>query len=188
MMLESNTFILSNFDTGRLDKEKYTKNMEIAMDTYMERVNHFPCGDAVINLYKGADSSLLQERRKFLLNFLKGSMKEKKLLQLNEPELFCYFDKVWSLRNRHMKPYLPSKYVFFFLYCLEKDCCRPFCQLQTSKTFNTGPSLHFQLLIHSVHGEIQIVKSYNDFCSDHFLDLIPKDVDHTRHSPNGSFS
>ena len=72
-----NTFIPSNFTTGKLDTEKYIRNMEIAMDTYIARVNHSPCGDGVIHLYKGADSSQLQERRKFLLIFLKVLKKKR---------------------------------------------------------------------------------------------------------------
>ena len=43
----SNTFIPSNFTTGKLDTEKYIRNMEIVMDTYIARVNHSPCGDGV---------------------------------------------------------------------------------------------------------------------------------------------
>ena len=53
--------------TGKVDKEKYTKNMDLATDVYISRTNHCPCGETTIGLYKGADSSQKQEERKYLL-------------------------------------------------------------------------------------------------------------------------
>ena len=55
----------SNIDpkTGKLDKQQFTKNMELATEVYINRVNHCPCGETVIELYKGADSSEKQKLR-----------------------------------------------------------------------------------------------------------------------------
>ena len=62
-LAHSNIFIPSTLggscfsaDTGKVDKEKYNRNMDLATDVYISRANHCPCGETVINLYKGADS------------------------------------------------------------------------------------------------------------------------------------
>ena len=63
--------------TGAVDMERVRKNLDLATDVYINRVNNCPCGETVIHLYKGADSGSLQEERKHLLVFLKGSRKKK---------------------------------------------------------------------------------------------------------------
>ena len=100
---------------------------------------------------------------------------------MKQPELFCYcyFDKIWNLRNRHMKPHLPSKNIFYLLCCLEKDCLHPFCQLQNSAIpnwFNTGPSLsYFPLPIPDPERTFgnQNCTQCSDCCSGHFLNMKP---------------
>ena len=44
-------------ETGKLDREKFTTNMDLATDVYLNRVNGCPCGATTISLLKGADSS-----------------------------------------------------------------------------------------------------------------------------------
>ena len=51
-----------NPDTGEVDKDRLRNNMELATSVYIDRVNHSPCGDTVIHLYQGADSSNTQKR------------------------------------------------------------------------------------------------------------------------------
>ena len=63
--------------TGKLDREKYKQNMELATEVYMNRVNHCPCGETEIELYRGADSSENQKMRESLLVYLKGSKRDK---------------------------------------------------------------------------------------------------------------
>ena len=62
--------------TGTVDQDRLRMNMELAMDVYISRVNHCPCDDTQIHLFKGADSSELQEQRQHLQVFLKGSRKK----------------------------------------------------------------------------------------------------------------
>ena len=113
--------------SGKVDKTKYALNMKLATEVYINRVNQCPCGDSVIHLYPGADSSKQQQMRKFLLQFLKGSKKEKTNLMNKEPAYYEYFEKVWNLRKRHMVKGLPPQYAFFLLCCLSNDCCHPLC-------------------------------------------------------------
>ena len=54
-------------EMGVIDKERLKANLELATDLYIERVNGSPCGETVISLDKGAESSLLQRKRKYLL-------------------------------------------------------------------------------------------------------------------------
>jgi len=35
-------------------------------------------------------------------------------LKSEHPEAFAIFERVWSVRNKHMVPNLPDTYVFFF--------------------------------------------------------------------------
>ena len=48
--------------------------MDQATDIYISRVNGSPCGDAVIHLFKGADSSFNQELRRDVLMTLNLAM------------------------------------------------------------------------------------------------------------------
>lgn len=47
-----------------------------------------PCGESVIELFKGADSTELQEMRTKLLVFLKGSKRKKLILEAQHPLLY----------------------------------------------------------------------------------------------------
>ena len=82
-------------------------------------------------MFKGANSLKEQEERSFLIRFLKGSKKQKELLKLEKPDLFSYFDKVWTLRTNHMIKNVPPQYVFCHVCCLKIDCCHPICKSQS---------------------------------------------------------
>ena len=80
----ANTFIPSTLagsctdeQTGKVDKSKWKRNMELAIQAYINRNNHCPCGDTVIHLFQGANSEKLQSVREKLQIFLKGSQKIK---------------------------------------------------------------------------------------------------------------
>ena len=53
----------TNDQTGSIDQEKLHANLQAAMDVYISRVDGSPCGDTVIHLFKGADSSEYQVYR-----------------------------------------------------------------------------------------------------------------------------
>lgn len=121
-LAHSNIFIPSTLegscfstDTGMVDKEKYNRNMDLATDVYISHANHCPCGETVINLYKGADSSEKQEVRRILIQYLKGSKQQQESIKHDHPELYHYFKQVWALRERHMVTSLPTQYIFFRL-------------------------------------------------------------------------
>ena len=114
--------------TGTVDKDKLRMNMELAMDVYISRVNHSPCGDTQIHLFKGADSTELQEQRQHLQVFLKGSQKKEELRR-EKPTLYSYFDKVWTVKNCHQVPDLPSQYLFLLICCYGANCPHPLCQI-----------------------------------------------------------
>ena len=94
----SGTFIPSTLggscidpDTGNVNDAKLAENMNLAIEAYISRVNQSPCGDTVIQLYRGADSKEDQEVRKKLLIFLKGSSARKKDLQKQDSKLYANF-------------------------------------------------------------------------------------------------
>jgi hypothetical protein len=120
----------SNLDpnTGKLHKENYSKNMELATEAYINRVNHSPCGETVIQLYKGADSSTKQHMRTYLLQYLKGSKEQKEALKREQREYYDYFDMIWNLRNQHMVKDIPLQYLFFLKCCFQPNCCHPVCK------------------------------------------------------------
>lgn len=71
----------SNIDPmiGKLDKQ-FTKNMELATEVHI--MNHCPCGETVIESYKGVDSSEKQYLRESLLVYLKGSKEQQEKLRI----------------------------------------------------------------------------------------------------------
>ena len=132
------------FQYRQVDKEKCSRNMDLASDVYVSCTNCCPCGETVINMYKGADPSQKQEECTFLIQYLKGSKKQKELVKHEHPELYSYFEKVWALRQRHMVKNVPSQYIFFLVCCLEPDCFHPICKSQNVTqlpTWYRGPSL-----------------------------------------------
>ena len=132
----SNLFIPSTlggpcYTEKGLDKEQLAKNLELAMDVYIRKVDGAPCAKQPIRLVKGANGirgKHLGERRPKLLTFLKGKKNEKEALKQSEPTLYSYFEEVWGVRNRHMVKDLPHPYVFMLLPCKAKDCRHPRCQ------------------------------------------------------------
>ena len=64
-------------ETEQVDKEKLQADLEAAVDIYNNRVTGSPCGDTVIHLFRGADSSECQAYRQDLQIFFKGSKKKK---------------------------------------------------------------------------------------------------------------
>ena len=58
---------------------------------------------------KDADSSDKQETRPYLIQYLKGTIKEKQDLEQQHKELYDYFEKIWGLRKRHLVEGLPSQ-------------------------------------------------------------------------------
>ena len=142
----------SNFNPqdGGIDYETLEKNLTSAADVYISKCDGAPCGESTIVLMKGNQDDLakkFQERRPHLLIFLKGSKKQKEELKADQPILYDYFSDIWSLRNRHMVPGLPSQYVFQLLLCYEKDCIHPLCKEGTPKEEETwfpgGPALTY---------------------------------------------
>ena len=59
----------ANDVTGAIDHDRLKKNLKMATDVYINIYSGFSCGDTVIHLNKGADSSNLQKLR-LLLNIL----------------------------------------------------------------------------------------------------------------------
>lgn len=117
-----------NPNTGSIDQDKLCENMNLAIEAYISRVDKAPCGDTVINLYRGAESTEEQDIRKKLLIFLKGSNTKKRDLASQDPTLYANFQLVWRVRKNHMVCGLPS-YVFFLLCCFQSDCPHPRCKL-----------------------------------------------------------
>lgn len=132
----SNLFIPSTlggpcYTEKGLDKEQLAKNLELAMDVYIKKVDGAPCAKQPIRLVKGANgvrAKHVEERRPKLMTFLKGKKKEKEALKRLEPALYSYFQDVWGVRNRHMVKDLPQPYVFMLLPCKAKHCPHPRCQ------------------------------------------------------------
>lgn len=124
-LAHSNLFIPSTLNgscldkhTGDIDAQKLKSNLDGATDIYIQRCNKAPYGDVQILLFKGADSTYLQEEREDLLSYLKGAKKAKSELKTEKPELYDRFFSVWAVRNRHMVKSLPSQYLFYLLPCL----------------------------------------------------------------------
>ena len=42
---------------GKVDPDKFKRNMQLATEVYINRVNGCPCGEGTIRLFEGADST-----------------------------------------------------------------------------------------------------------------------------------
>ena len=114
-----------NPETGALDMERVKTNLELATDVYIKCVDGCPCGQTVIHLCRGANSSHLQEKGNDLTIFLKGSMQEEKgTAQKRE------VNKIWDVQHRHEVPGLPPQYLYLLVCCFDQSCPHPLCQLE----------------------------------------------------------
>ena len=157
-LAHANIFIPSTLEgscmdttTGKIDKEKYDKNMELATNVYISRVNQCPCEDSAIKLYHGTNSVEHQERRKYFLQYAKGNKKQKEAFKKEKPDLYNYFETVWQVKERHSIKGLPTQYVFILVGCFDVLCCHPVCrsgQNQLPHWYSGGPLIsHLSLPI-----------------------------------------
>ncbi len=146
----ANVFIPSTLggscmDGNTLNKEKYERNMNLATDVYINRVNECSCGDTLIHLYRGADSSEQQTTRAYILQYLKGSKQQVEKLKKEQPDLYAYFEQVWKVKQSHSVPNLPVQYAFFLICCLNTQCSHPVCKKgelsELPKWYDGGPSI-----------------------------------------------
>lgn len=177
----ANTFIPSTLagsnldsESGNVNEEKLKENLNLAITAYISRVSGCPCGDSDIKLYRGSDSTALQSVTSYLDTLLKGSKKQKELLQNQQPELYNRFQKVWDVRNRHMVQNLPTSYLFFLKCCFEKECPHPVCQSGQSTVlawYPGGPTVNYLPFPfpdpQRPHGGI--CSTCKDFCCGHYI-------------------
>ena len=156
-------------DTGAVDIDRVRANLELATSVYIDRVNNCPCGETVIHLYRGAESTSLQKTRQSLMVYLKGSKKKKEQLQRDDLELYNYFETVWRMRQRHEVDGLLAQYVHLLVCCFQQSCPHPLCQQGKEgipmEWFPGGPNVNYiPLLVPD--------PAYpwgGDFCAGHFL-------------------
>ena len=152
----ANTFIPStltgsNFNEEGLDNEKLTRNLNVAADIYIERIQDAPCMGSKLKAIKGCEdesATNLQTRRAELLIFLKGSRTAKEKLQQRNPALYEYFVQVWDIRERHMIKNLPDQYVFVLHACYTPGCPHEVCKDKADVTedlrwYQDGPPLRY---------------------------------------------
>ena len=155
-----------NYGPNGLDNTKLCKNLELATDVYIDRVEGASCCGSTVVLKKGASGDM--DKRQQLLIFLKGSKKDKLALKLNHPELYKSMEDVWAVRNSHMNNKVPTKYIFHLTLCGNLSCIHPRCRRgETSsgtRWYPGGPSVTWLPLPapdherkgHFVKGEILI--------------------------------
>lgn len=114
--------------TGKVDPKKLKHNMELATDVYISRVNGCPCGEGKIQLFRGADSTCLQDLRRKLLVFLKSSRREREALEREHPQIYSYLSEVWTVRCNHMVKHLPQNNLFHLVCCFKSSCPHPLCK------------------------------------------------------------
>ena len=147
--------------------------MDLAIAAYINRVDGCPCGDAKISLFKGAESQEWQAKRRKLLIFLKGSKKQKQLLQLEDSDMYSYFESIWNIRNSHMIQGLPSQYIFSFTAAIKRTAFIPCVKLVSQQVRYAGiqevllsPIYRFLYLMRIVLGEVSHARHANLFMLD----------------------
>lgn len=185
----------SCIENGEVNKEILNKNLNSAIDVYISRVNQSPCAGTVIHLWKGADSTAMQQERAALLTYLKGKKSDKERLKKEEPDLYKSINEIWELRNRHLVPNLPAQYLFYLRCCYHPQCIHPVCrssQPEDIPWFPGGPSISF-LPIPTPDPTRPFGNSActecDGFCSGHymkvnqFLDYVNSDKDLSKATP-----
>ena len=131
---QANLFIPSNLngscfdsDTGKLDNERLQKNMTRATEIYVERVNEAPCGTTNIHLYAGSELLDSLKLRGHVLTYLKENKMQKEQLKRENPAIYEFIEKAWSIRLKHGILNLPVQYCFMLKCCYKKNCVHPFC-------------------------------------------------------------
>ena len=71
-------------------------------------------------------TSLLREDKAFWSSLRVRQNKECRLKQ-SDPDLFKYFENVWSVHENHMNKDLPKKYIFMLNLCFKPECPHPLC-------------------------------------------------------------
>ena len=78
--------------------------MDSATEVYTKRVNGAPCGDSVIQLFKGADSADKQEIRETAIRYIKIQLRREKQLVLSQWQVLAFEEAVGAfeiLLNHH---------------------------------------------------------------------------------------
>lgn len=134
-------------DDGKVDETKLKENLSSAIDVYMSRVDGAPCASTEIHLFRGADSAAYQNENKLVKVLLKGSKEAKQQLQKDHPEMYRKISEILDLKRRHMRPGVPTKYIFYLYCCYEKDCIHPRCKQGRPEVeatwYSGGPPLSF---------------------------------------------
>ena len=131
-------------ESGKVDEEILRRNLDTAIDIYIDRCDGCSCGRTQIHLFKGTSSD--QQEREKLRIFLKGPKKERERLQKEDPQLFSHFNDVWTVKTLHMVPNLPQQYIFFLKCCFREDCIHPICKRGSHNVihwYSGGPLLSF---------------------------------------------
>lgn len=136
-------------ENGEINNDIFRKNLDTAIDTYISYVDKSPCGNTVINLYKGAENPDIREStyREKLKIFLKGSRQSKSKLKNDFPSLYEEFATIWQIRFNHMLDGFPPHHIFYLLACFESSCPHPICQNNVGSSrkefrwFTNGPLL-----------------------------------------------
>ena len=133
--------------SGKINQELLKRNLDAAINVYIDRVGGTPCASTNIHLFKGAESSSEKIESDLLRIFLKGTKATKRKLEIDHPEMYQKFQRVWKLRNRHhLNPALPCKYVFYLSCCYKPDCIHPVCRHEqpgTTLWYPNGPEIGF---------------------------------------------
>ena len=141
----------------------------------MNRVNGCPCGEGIIKLYEGANSTTHQELRGKVIQFLKGT-KQQKNLQQQHPEAYSYIEGVWVIRNAHMTRDVPLQYLFHLVFCFKPSCSHPLCKAGSQELpqwFTSGPCVSYLPLPVPDPGrpwDSKDCSTCNGPCSGHFME------------------
>ena len=136
-----------NIKNGQFDIETHERNMEAAVETYIERVDGSPICKTNSKLYKGNKDKDMKERRDLLVVFLKDSEREKRNLRTTKTETYNEFMKICKIGERRQVVDLSDKYLFILKCGYESDCLHPSCQsgkpTGSLRLYPNGPELDF---------------------------------------------
>ena len=120
--------------------------MDLATEVYMNRANGCPCGETRIQLFRGANLTVDQEKRTHLLQYLKGSLEQKQKLRVLQSDLYAHFERIRDIKLCHSVKNIPIQYLFYLVCCMKSSCSHPVCKEESDNLptwFNGSPSIAY---------------------------------------------
>ena len=114
-------------DASGFNEVQLRKNLDLAADVYISRVQGAPCGEANIHLFKGASDAEARkplDRRTMLITFLSGKAEEKKELHNKNIQMTMHIFRRFGMYTTVTRELIFQTSIFYFFLCATRRTAR----------------------------------------------------------------